>query len=200
MNRKQTTLECLIRAPDVVDLLEDYDNDYLYYLDGEQLSLQKSLSVLNKSPSGFRHGYGGSGPAQLALTICLELYGEPVAKVVYQDFKREFIASLPQEEEFNETLLVPVNPLEHYHIPDEAVDGAMQLGVATKTDEKRQAEANEQQPATSWQQKLQAEYESVLHLPGDQRFDFHTEMRKKTWIRTALSLSWMPPVVIRKSP
>jgi hypothetical protein len=58
----------------------------------------KSLKLQNHSPTGFMWGYGGSGPAQLALAICLELMGEDKAMGVYQDFKFKHIASLPQKD------------------------------------------------------------------------------------------------------
>ena len=52
----------------------------------------------NHSPSGFEWGYGGSGPAQLALAMLLDFTGnEEVALNNYQAFKSQFIASLSQE-------------------------------------------------------------------------------------------------------
>lgn len=52
--------------------------------------------VHNHSPDGFEWGYGGSGPAQLALAICLELLegNAPRALAVYQDVKWRFVGSL----------------------------------------------------------------------------------------------------------
>lgn len=55
--------------------------------------LEKSLKHRNHSPDGFNHGYGGSGPAQLALAIMLELFGK---ENNYQDFKWEVIAKIPE--------------------------------------------------------------------------------------------------------
>ncbi len=37
--------------------------------DGSQIPLPPRFDVRNHSPSGFEWGYGGSGPAQLALAI-----------------------------------------------------------------------------------------------------------------------------------
>jgi len=48
-------------------------------VDGRRLNPRRDL--WNHSPSGFEWGYGGSGPAQLALAI-------------YQDFKLALIAAL----------------------------------------------------------------------------------------------------------
>jgi uncharacterized protein DUF6166 len=49
----------------------------------------------NHSPTGFEWGYSGSGPAQLALAICVHhLKDQAAALEVYQDFKRKVIARL----------------------------------------------------------------------------------------------------------
>lgn len=75
--------------------------DNLYYLNGKELgkqALERSLSFRNHSPTGFNHGYSGSGPAQLALAICLEVYGLP-GRLIYQDFKQAHIATLPNQQE-----------------------------------------------------------------------------------------------------
>lgn len=51
--------------------------------------------VRNHSPDGFEWGYGGSGPAQLALAICCELLEGDAARAlaVYQDVKWRFISA-----------------------------------------------------------------------------------------------------------
>jgi hypothetical protein len=63
-------------------------------IDGKLLYPIKSQAIINHSPDGFSWGFAGSGPAQLALGILLELYGEEIAKDLYQDFKDEIIANL----------------------------------------------------------------------------------------------------------
>lgn len=75
------------------------------WLDGKLLSPAKSLKVHAHSPDGFNWGYAGSGPAQLALAICIELYGMPEKDPVfysthfnYQNFKFDHIAGLPQSD------------------------------------------------------------------------------------------------------
>lgn len=70
----------------------------VYSLNGTALTLARSLAVCNHSQS-FNHGFGGSGPAQLALAICLELFSRPVALSFYHDFKWEHIATLGQHGE-----------------------------------------------------------------------------------------------------
>jgi len=78
-----------------------------YYLDGQPLTekdLEESLTYRGHSPDGFNHGYGGSGPAQLALAICLKLFG-PAGELFYQQFKARHIATLPnQHQAFHEEL------------------------------------------------------------------------------------------------
>lgn len=72
------------------------------WLNGRKLNPSKSQKVSNHSPDGFNWGYGGSGPAQLALAICIELYGMPkkhgVRNFDYQEFKFKHIATLPQSD------------------------------------------------------------------------------------------------------
>ena len=63
------------------------------------LDPKPSQQLHNHSPSGFEWGYGGSGPAQLALAMLLDFSGdEELALNYYQAFKSQFIASLSQEE------------------------------------------------------------------------------------------------------
>lgn len=79
------------------------------WLNGKKLNPSKSQKISNHSPDGFNWSYGGSGPAQLALAICLELYGgkknEPL-QFDYQQFKWDYIATLPKSD-FNIELEVP---------------------------------------------------------------------------------------------
>jgi hypothetical protein len=73
------------------------------WLNGRELSIAPSQKVSNRS-SGFTWGYGGSGPAQLALAILLDLKGEAFAKRHYQKFKWDVIAELPVGKGFSEIL------------------------------------------------------------------------------------------------
>ena len=65
-------------------------------VDGQPLDPQPSQKLRNHSPDGFNWGYGGSGPAQLALGILLDFYGSGLELTYYQDFKWKVIACLPQ--------------------------------------------------------------------------------------------------------
>ena len=72
------------------------------WLNGKKLSPEQSWQYRNHSPTGFCWGYSGSGPAQLALAICLEIFHPQVAEAVYQMFKRCYIAPLPQGDFYKE--------------------------------------------------------------------------------------------------
>lgn len=49
--------------------------------------------VVQHSPDGFAWGYGGSGPAELARCLLLEVVGQDQGEGWhYQDFKSEFVA------------------------------------------------------------------------------------------------------------
>jgi hypothetical protein len=72
-------------------------------VNGKRLAVAPSLLIRSHSPTGFSWGYGGSGPAQLALAILLEaglgvdaddLWPGGSAERLYQRFKEEFIVPL----------------------------------------------------------------------------------------------------------
>lgn len=69
------------------------------HLDGKHLDPKPSQKLFNHSPDGFMWGYGGSGPAQLALAILMKATGNnDVALALYQKFKWEKLATLPMED------------------------------------------------------------------------------------------------------
>ena len=53
--------------------------------------------IVKHSPDGFEWGYGGSGPAELALNILAAYIGKEAAEKdgLYQEFKWDFIAPMP---------------------------------------------------------------------------------------------------------
>lgn len=53
------------------------------------------LDLENHSPTGFSWGYGGSGPAQLALALLADAIDDNTARRHYQEFKSGIIARLP---------------------------------------------------------------------------------------------------------
>ncbi len=89
--------------------------------------------VVQHSPSGFEWGYGGSGPADLALNVCqwylihIGYRGEKsqcydgncfsLAFVLHQRFKSEFIATAPRE-----GITIPIERIAEWfdeHVTDE---------------------------------------------------------------------------------
>jgi hypothetical protein len=59
-------------------------------------ALNPRFDLANHSPDGFNWGYGGSGPAQLALAICADaLEGDQARALrVYMDFKWKVVTKL----------------------------------------------------------------------------------------------------------
>ena len=61
--------------------------------------LPTRLDLANHSFTGFEWGYGGSGPAQLALALLARATGDDrLALDFYQAFKTEIVASLAEDE------------------------------------------------------------------------------------------------------
>lgn len=92
----------------VIHTLRGHNAAKKVWLDGKLLSPQKSQKIVNHSPDGFNWGYGGSGPAQLALAVMLELTGNYEG---YQDLKWALIAKIPRgdfEIEFEWPFVSPV--------------------------------------------------------------------------------------------
>lgn len=66
--------------------------------DGVHFSPALSRRVRNHSPDGFNWGYTGSGPAQLALALLLDVDDRPgVAVRLYQAFKAQVVAGWGDE-------------------------------------------------------------------------------------------------------
>lgn len=102
----------------IAELLRDYPGDKVYYstistipLDGDVMVAHPQESGtaytayyrlyhrVRHSPDGFAWGYNGSGPAELARCILLDFLKSDNGKLAdqhYQDFKREFVATWPQ--------------------------------------------------------------------------------------------------------
>lgn len=65
---------------------------------GVRKELNPRLDIRNHSPTGFEWGYGGSGPAQLALAILADYLGDDRrAQDLCQNFKVRIVASLDQD-------------------------------------------------------------------------------------------------------
>ena len=64
--------------------------------DGVEKLLPLRLDLQTHSPSGFEWGYGGSGPAQLALALLADATGDSqLALQYYQMYKADVVAKLP---------------------------------------------------------------------------------------------------------
>jgi len=81
----------------VINLRGEYRSRQVW-VNGQKLSPGPSQKIWNHSPDGFNWGYGGSGPAQLALAILLEFYDSNYAVRRHQDFKWKYIANLPSSD------------------------------------------------------------------------------------------------------
>jgi hypothetical protein len=68
------------------------------YANGELNPLPLRLDVHSHSPTGFEWGYCGSGPAQLALALCLDCFGvKPRVHTLYHLVMRHILIHLPRE-------------------------------------------------------------------------------------------------------
>src|SRR6266536_1613349 len=66
--------------------------------DGRVRPLRPRNALYNHSPDGFAWGYGGSGPAQLALALAADVLDDDEAALdVYQRLKFRIVGRLPQD-------------------------------------------------------------------------------------------------------
>lgn len=71
------------------------------FIDGIELTPERSQKLHNHSPDGFSWGFGGSGPAQLALALLLEYLPPELATRWYQEFKWAILSHIPMESDFD---------------------------------------------------------------------------------------------------
>ncbi len=83
------------RVPKTI-LLQDFDSTKEIWVNKKKLLSARSLAFLNKSPTGFSWGYGGSGPAQLAFAIFLKYLPAREVMAMHQALNWKFKATLPQ--------------------------------------------------------------------------------------------------------
>jgi Family of unknown function (DUF6166) len=63
--------------------------------DGDAHGLEPRFDLRNHSPTGFEWGYGGSGPAQLALALLADATGsDDIAMRFHQQFKLAVVGRL----------------------------------------------------------------------------------------------------------
>lgn len=73
------------------------DEQVFVVRDGEVRFLNPRTDLMNHSPDGLSWGYAGSGPAQLALAMLMEVLNDwERVQPIYQRFKDQFIARIPQ--------------------------------------------------------------------------------------------------------
>lgn len=86
------------RTPEgcVVKLVNRYDESATG-IDEWEHDLPPRLDLWNHSPSGFEWGYGGSGPAQLALAILAQVLDDNTAMRLHQRFKQDYVAKIARE-------------------------------------------------------------------------------------------------------
>ncbi len=73
------------------------DEQVLIVRDGQVRFLKPRNGLMDHSPDGLSWGYAGSGPAQLALAMLMEVFDDwERVRPIYQRFKDHFIARLPQ--------------------------------------------------------------------------------------------------------
>lgn len=90
-----TDEQILQALPDCISIEGDWQTRH-FWIDGRMLDPRYSLELVNHSPDGFNWGYGGSGPAQLALAVLLEFLDDDSALGLYQNFKWAWVAQLRQ--------------------------------------------------------------------------------------------------------
>ena len=72
------------------------NHELIVMASGQPLDLRCDL--WNHSPTGFECGYGGSGPAQLALALLADCLGDDsLAVQLHQTFKWAVVSKLPRE-------------------------------------------------------------------------------------------------------
>jgi hypothetical protein len=93
----------------------------LNFSEHQRLTPDRSLDLVNHSPTGFEWGYTGSGPAQLACGLLLDYYNDAqVAREHYIAFRNRVISQLECD-----------GPAACWHLTGEEIDAAM----ATLTDD-----------------------------------------------------------------
>ena len=84
----------LPRCPGIIRGTRHSDHHATVTIDGRPLDWKASLALCNHSPTGIEWGYLGSGPAQLALALLLQIADEATALRFYQHFKDGVIARI----------------------------------------------------------------------------------------------------------
>lgn len=92
--------------------------------------LDARTDLANHSPTGLEWGYGGSGPAQLALALLADQYADTVALDYYQNFKTDVVAALDGDE-----WTLDAATVESYLDPDQIEDSTPTTEISGPHDE-----------------------------------------------------------------
>jgi hypothetical protein len=77
------------------------DQNGIAHVEADDRPLELRLDLGDHSPTGFEWGYGGSGPAQLALALLADALGDDaLALRLHQRFKWKSIAPIPRDREW----------------------------------------------------------------------------------------------------
>jgi hypothetical protein len=79
----------------MIKAINDFKEDIVCSRDIYGCHVNIQQRIVRHSQTGFNWGYGGSGPADLALNILSVFIGQEAAESLYQAFKWEFIAPMP---------------------------------------------------------------------------------------------------------
>jgi hypothetical protein len=108
--------------------------------DGQKCQpLPLRLDLVNHSPTGFSWGYGGSGPAQLALALLADALADDHRAVrLHQEFKFKVVACWPQGERWwitTEQITAVVNLIEQENVQaakkNDQVQGSERAAAST---------------------------------------------------------------------
>lgn len=83
--------------------IKGYISTRQVYIDEIELTPDRSRKICDHSPDGFNWGYGGSGPAQLALALHVYFFSKEAMKHGpngYQQLKWDIVSKLPQGKNF----------------------------------------------------------------------------------------------------
>lgn len=86
---------------EAVKYISEAGSVYRVGADGQREPLDPRHDLRVHSLAGFSWGYGGSGPAQLAIALLADAADDIKAQAFYQDFKRDVIAHQPYGTPFN---------------------------------------------------------------------------------------------------
>ena len=85
-------------APQIAKRYEGKRSDGQVFVTVNGNALDPRFDLFSHSPDGFEWGYGGSGPAQLALALLADcLKDDRQALTLYQDFKAKIVSALPRD-------------------------------------------------------------------------------------------------------